>query len=145
MEINSDILWQGNVKSHLLWVKTKRFISPWTRCKELVRRLSHVLLSSFTWRRSLRTWCMLLLRSHLLHENIKQWSLFGCKISLKMKVSLPRTVRECFMSLFFNRGTSLRMIYEERLSVKWEGIESKFSSDVYIFFFSDIPQVSLSQ
>ena len=62
-----------------------------------------------------------------------------------MKVSLPRTVRECFMSLFFNRGTSLRMIYEERVSVKWEGIESKFSSDVYIYFFSDIPQVSLSQ
>lgn len=37
-------------------------------------------------------------------------------------------------------------MYEERVPVKWEGIESKFSSYVYIFFFfSDIPQVSLSQ
>lgn len=63
-----------------------------------------------------------------------------------MKDYLPRMVRECFMVLFFYRGTSRRVMYEERVPVKWEGIESKFSSDVYIFFFfSDIPQVSLSQ
>lgn len=32
MEMNSDILWRGNVKPHVLWVKTNRIISPWTRC-----------------------------------------------------------------------------------------------------------------